>query len=205
MNNYQISIKRIETSSNSEEPTFDLIWMGLGILLLFAVLCLIPVLIITGVLMTLFHSIAPKKEKTIENPWVVIRTETGFELQYQYVKLEDTPECIQQHFDEAPIFIFDVNPKMAFFEGYFTDLMIERTDGLFVQKIILNPTGDAVQAAPLYFINYSTRETEEVMDLNGYELECKGNPDDFIINAYNGNEVLEIQIKKEASLPLDDL
>ena len=77
--------------------------------------------------------------------------------------------------------------------------MIERTDGIFVQKIILNPSGDAVQAAPLYFFNYSTRETDELMDLNGYELDFRGNADDFNIQAYNNDETLEIRIKNIAS------
>lgn len=199
MNSSHLSIKKTTLTSGSGEPTASSNWEGLFILIILVVLCLIPVFIIIGVLMALYHSIAPKKERTVENPWLVIRAETGFELRYQYVELENIPECIGRHFDEAPTFVFDVNPKITFFEGYFTDLMIEQPDGIFVQKIILNPDGDAVQAAPLYFFNYSTQETDELMDLNGYEPEFRGNADDFIIHAYNNNESLEIRIKNKAS------
>lgn len=199
MNNYHLSIKKTALTSGSGEPTASSNWDGLFILIILVGLCLIHIFIIIGVMMALYHFIAPKKERTVENPWLVIHAETGFELRYQSVELENIPECIGRHFDEAPIFIFETNPKTVFFEGYFTSFTIEQPDGIFVQKIILNPNGDAVQAAPLYFFNYSTQETEELMDLNGYELDFRGNADDFIIQAYNNNESMEIRIKNKAS------
>ncbi len=106
------------------------------------------------------------------------------------------PEYVYEYFDNQPLIMFDTNPHLRFFEGYFTDFKIERDDGVFIQKVIRNDETKKITALPLYFFEYSTQDMKEIKDLKGYEIDSRGNPDDFIISAIGENDELELRLRK---------
>ena len=193
MKGLKIDIIKIEPNTGSKWD--DYLVTGLFIIL---GLCLLPLLVILWGIGILYNLIFPKKEIKAENSWEEISTGTDFELRYKWAANSDEiPEFIHRKFDQYQLILYDTNPKTEFFKGYFTDLKIERTDGIFIQKIIPNLNNDDIQFLPVYFFKYSTKEIEEIMDLNGYEIETKGNPNDFIISAIGKEKQLEISLTKE--------
>ena len=74
--------------------------------------------------------------------------------------------------------------------------MVKREDGIFVQKLILDKAQQQLQAAPLYFFKFLNQEIEEIYDLKDFEFDSKGNPDDFVIEAYSLNENIQIRLTK---------
>ncbi len=188
MKGLKIDIQEIQPYSGSKGTDYLLIG-----LLIIAGVCLLPLLIVLWGYNLLF----PSKKVEVENAWSVISTGTEFKLKYQWIDLDEMPESIRQYFDERPLIVFDTEPKIEFFEGYFTDLIIEGTDGIFVQKVILNQNKDEIQSLPLCFFNYSTKELEVIQDLYGYEIVTKGGPNDFIISATGKEKQFEIRFRKE--------
>jgi hypothetical protein len=67
----------------------------------------------------------------------------------------------------------------------------------FIQKVIRNDETKKIKALPLYFLNYSTLNIKEIKDLKGYEIDSKGNPNDFIISAIGEVGELEKRLRKE--------
>ncbi len=188
MKGLKIEIQQIQPYSGSKGTDYLLIG-----LLIIAGLCLLPLLIVLWGYNLLF----PRKKLEVENAWSVISTGTEFKLKYQWIDLDEMPESIRQYFDERPLVVFDSDPKIEFFEGYFTDFIVERTDGIFVQKVMLNQNKDEIQFLPLCFFNYTTKEMEEIQDLYGYEFRTQGGPNDFIISAVGQEQQFEIRLKKE--------
>lgn len=121
-----------------------------------------------------------------------------FTLRYQYVMGEEISVGACDYFgDEEPLTLYQTEPKISFFEGYFSNFRIERIEGIFVQKVNFNTDLSGIETMPLYFFNYATREAEEIHDLKDYALDTKGSSNRFIIMA-NGLEDdmrdLEIEI-----------
>ena len=192
-------MKGLKIDIREIKPNTGLKWIDyllIGLLIIVG-LCLLPLLIVLWGIGILYNLIFPNRKIEVENSWKEISTGTDFELRYKWTNIDDLPEFIYQHFDPNPLIVFDTKPKIEFFEGYFTDLKVERTDGIFVQKIIPNENNDEIQFLPLYFFNYSTKEIEKIKDLNGYEIDTKGNPNDFMISAIGKEKEFEIRLKKE--------
>ena len=191
MRGLKIDIREIKPNTGTKWIDYLLIGL-LGIISLF----LLPLLIIILGIGMFYNLIFPNKGIEVENSWKGISTGTDFELRYKWANVDGMPEFIYQHFDPNPLIVFDTEPKNEFFEGYFTDLKVERTDGIFVQKVIPNQNNDEVQFLPLYFFNYSTKEIKEIKDLNGYEIDTKGNPNDFMMSAIGKEKEIEIRLRK---------
>ena len=91
--------------------------------------------------------------------------------------------------------IFNSEPPNPFFEGYFTNLKIERADGIFLQKVIQDENKKEIDSLPLFFFNYATQNAERILDLKGYEIDLIGNADDFILDATGKEENLQIRLR----------
>ena len=192
MQGLKIDIREIKSNTLSKWISYPVV--GFFILL---GLCLSPLLLVFWLMGMFYRLLFRNKESAVQNSWKVIKTGTGLELRYKLVFQDNVPVFIHQYFDQGPLVTFDADPKNEFFEGYFTDLIVERTDGVFVQKVVINQSNDNIQSLPFYFFNYSTHEIVEIKDLYGYELDIKGNPNDFMISALGEENELEIRIRKE--------
>lgn len=192
MKGLRIDIKKVQPQTGSK-------WIGypiIGILILIG-LCLLPLLIVFCIFGIIYNILAPNKPIQFENNWNRIRTGNNLSVSYKWVNVDDMPEYVYKYFDSQPLIMFDTNPHLEFFHGYFTDFKIERDDGLFIQKVIRNDETKEINALPLYFFNYSTLDIKEIKDLKGYEIDSRGNPDDFMISALGENGELEIRLRKE--------
>jgi len=107
-----------------------------------------------------------------------------FTLRYQYVMGEEISVKACDYFgDDEPLILYRTEPKISFFEGYFSNFKIERIGGIFVQKVNFTTDLSGTETMPLYFFNYATREAEEIHDLKDYALDTKGSSSRFIIMA----------------------
>jgi hypothetical protein len=107
-----------------------------------------------------------------------------FTLRYQYIMGEEISVGACDYFgDEEPLMRYQTEPKISFFEGYFSNFKIERPDGIFVQKVNFNTDLSGIETMPLYFFNYATGKAEEIHDLKDYALDTKGSSSRFIIMA----------------------
>jgi hypothetical protein len=187
-----INIKKIQPQKSSKWVEYPII----GILILIG-LCVLPFLIIYWIFGILIYLFTPSRSIEFDNNWNKIMTGTNLSISYKWVNVNDMPEYVYKYFDTQPLIMFDTNPHLEFFEGYFTDFKVERDDGLFIQKVIRNDETKEITALPLYFFDYSTLNMNEIKDLKGYIIDSKGNPDDFIISALGEEDELEITLRKE--------
>jgi hypothetical protein len=192
MKGLRIDIKKVQPRTGSKWIDYPLI----GILILIG-LCLLPLLIVSWIFRILINLLNPNKLIPFENNWNRIITGNNQSISYKWVKVDDMPEYVYKYFDTQPLLMFNTNPHLEFFDGYFTDFKVERDDGLFIQKVIRNDETKEIKALPLYFFNYSTLDIKEVKDLKGYEIDSKGNPNDFLISAIGEEGELEIRLRKE--------
>ncbi|MEZ4817559.1 MAG: hypothetical protein R2776_06275 [Flavobacteriaceae bacterium] len=192
MKGLRIDLKLIEPKTNSK--WFDYILIAL---LLIVALILLPLLLLFWIFGIIFNFISQTKSIDVENNWQRLLTGTNQSIRFKYVTVDEMPEYIYKYFDTQPLIIFDSNPYLDFFSGYFTDFKVERDDGIFIQKVIQNDEIKAIQSLPLYFFSYLTQEVQEIKDLKGYEFDIKGNPNDFIINGIGEEGELEIRLRKE--------
>ena len=121
-----------------------------------------------------------------------------FSLHYQYVLGEEISEAAKKYFgDDEPLMLYKAEPKISFFEGYFSSFKIERTGGIFIQKVNFNTELTEIVSMPLYFFNYATREAEEIHDFKDYDLDTRGGPNSFKIIASSledDGEDIEVEI-----------
>ncbi|MBL3659020.1 hypothetical protein [Fulvivirga sediminis] len=192
MKRLRIDIKKVQPRTGSKWIDYPLI----GILILIG-LCLLPLLIVFWIFGILINLLNPNKSIQFENNWNKIITGTNQSISYKWVNVDDMPEYVYKYFDTQPLLMFNTNPHLEFFDGYFTDFKVERDDGLFIQKVIRNDETKEIKALPLYFFNYSTLDIKEIKDLKGYEIDSKGNPNDFLVSAIGEEGELEIRLIKE--------
>ena len=192
MKGLKIYIREIKPNTDSKWVDYPL--MGL---LIIVGLCLLPILIVLWGIGIIYNLLFTSSEIIVENSWNEIRTGADFELRHKWANVDELPDFICRHFDPKPLIEFGTNPRIDFFEGYFTNFKVERTDGIFIQKVVPNESNDKIQSLPLYFFNYLTKEVDEIKDLYGYELDTKGNPNDFMISAIGKEREYEIRLIKE--------
>lgn len=155
---------------------------------------MVPILIIFWLLGIVYNLFSPKNAISNTPYWSHVKTNTDLNLKYHWTTNDETPEFLKKHFDPYSFLIFETEPNIEFFNGFFTNFKVERTDGIFVQKIELNEDIDDIKAMPLYFFKFSSNEYEMIKDLKGFEIESKGSPDDFIISAFDGDDEWEIRL-----------
>ena len=142
----------------------------------------------------MYNLFSPKGGNNNTPYWTKVQTNTDLNLKYHWTTNDEIPEYLIKYFDPLAPLIFDTEPKLEFFNGFFTNFKVERSDGIFVQRIEPNGTNDDIKSMPLYFFKFSNYEFEMIKDLKGFEIESKGNPDDFIITAFDGEDEWEIRL-----------
>jgi len=136
------------------------------------------------------------KKLQIRTPFLIIY--------YEYIWGGDISEAAREYFDDELLLRYKTEPSISFFEGYFSDFKIERTGGIFVQKVNFNAALTEIVAMPLYFFNYATKEAEEIYNFKNYALDTRGGPNNFKIIASSledDGEDLEIEIAISSSIP----
>ena len=188
MSKLEINLKRIPVIQGN--LLFE--YLIIGFLILVAI-SLLPFLIIFWLFGLLYNLLSQNKPVHIDSNWIAINTGTELKITYNYVNVDDMEDYIYHSFDTSPLLIFNSEPPNLFFEGYFTNLKIERADGIFLQKVIHNENNKEIDSLPLFFFNYATQNAERILDLKGYEHDVKGNAGDFIIDATGKEENLQIR------------
>ncbi|WKN41678.1 hypothetical protein [Tunicatimonas pelagia] len=193
MKGLRIEIKEIPLPQKSSkiENLF-----GGGLLILIGILSL-PLILIFWIGAMIINLLPSRKAVTIANEWQTIVSDNHWILKFRWINADDLTDYLHGYFDIQPLIEYRSDPEIDFFQGYFTDFRLERTDGIFVQKVNHDPIKEEVTSLPLCFFNYQTKEVEEIKDLKDYELDTKGNPDDFMISAIGDGHELQIRLKRK--------
>lgn len=192
MEGLNINIKKVKSSQQSLKlEVFTLLFLILiGLLLL-------PILFLIYLLSEIYNLLLRLKKKQDDMPSTFLkRNSAELDIKYEYLKPEDVPGNLLSIYEEIGIMVFKTNPYMKFFDGYFTSFKVEREDGIFLQKVILDSNNEEIKSAPLFFFSYKEMKIKEIVDLYGFEIETKGNPDDFLICAYSNDQNFEIRLSK---------
>ncbi|UOG73594.1 hypothetical protein MTX78_15855 [Hymenobacter tibetensis] len=189
-----VSITRKLTSSNNSSTVED----ALVVTLVVAIgLVLLPIALLVLVCLWVRDVILPAKvpaSDTVEE-WYTLEIRPTFALRYKTVYAADISDAAEGYFEDEPLVLYQTEPSVPFFEGYFTDFRVARADGVFVQKILFDAQLEDINAMPLYFFAYQTQEAEELIDLQDYELDTKGNPSNFLITALGEHDEVTIHAK----------
>lgn len=189
MDRLNIYIKKIKEQNDSALSRVIIVIVLIALAIVF-----IPILVAFWIFSSLYNLLMPKRAIEDMPYWTTIETSSDLSLKYHWTTNEEIPEYLIEHFDPSSLLIFKTEPKMEFFNGFFTDFKVERNDGIFVQRIEPNENSSDIKAMPLYFFKFHTREIEMIKDLNGFEIDSKGTPNDFVITAFNENEKWEIHL-----------
>ncbi len=157
----------------------------------------LPLILIFWIGAMILNLLPSRKAVTVANEWQTIVSDNHWILKFRWINADDLTDYLHGYFDIQPLIEYRSDPEIDFFQGYFTDFRIERTDGIFVQKVNHDPIKEEVTSLLLCFFNYQTKEVEEIKDLKDYELDTKGNPDDFMISAIGDGHELQIRLKRE--------
>jgi hypothetical protein len=186
-------IRKKVTPPTSPTPTrlTDII---VGVLLLVALLIALPFLLAMMLFGMLREKFFPSKPVMPTEPRPIITYEVPnafFPLRYHYIMSAEISEDAWNYFDDEPLIIYQPAISNDFFKGYFSDFKIESPRGIFVQRVNFNSTLTDVESMPLCFFNYTTQESEELLDLEGYTLHTLERPNRFIITATNRDDTAE--------------
>jgi len=191
-----------QVSSTATSPTD----IAIGFLIFVVLLVTIPFLLIGLLIVILRDKFAPPKLAKPIEPRPIIMHEVPndlFSLHYHYVMGDEISEGACDYFgDDEPLIIYQPGTSNDFFKGYFSDFKIEYPQGIFVQRVNFNSTLTEVESMPLYFFNYTTKESEELLDLKGYTLYTKEQPNYFTIIATNQEDNVEEFAAKEFELEI---
>lgn len=193
MKGLAVEIKKIQFPKGG----LKLVDFLLIVLLILAGIILLPLFLIFLIGGVLFNLLTPEKKYQVVDDWNEIKTNSDINLKYKWANVDDIPNYLYNYFDPRPLILFESDPEIIFFNGYFTDLKIERIDGIFVQKVNCNKDSQEIISLPLCFFKFDTQEVEEIKDLKGYEIDTKGNPNDFMLTGYGEGYELQIHLKKE--------
>ncbi|MDF1695573.1 MAG: hypothetical protein P1U56_07060 [Saprospiraceae bacterium] len=187
----KVEINKVNVQNNN---SYWIHFLGILVVILGAIIFL-PLFILALVAIGLYNLIFKINSKEESNSWINVEENGALSIQYKWIFAEDQPDYLSGYFEESSVLIFKSQPHINFFEGYFTDFKIERKDGLFLQKIVVNNRCDTIIALPLYFFQYESQEIKEIIDLEGYEIDVRGGAEDFLILAEGKEDKLEIHIK----------
>jgi hypothetical protein len=168
---------------------------AIGFLIFVVVLVAIPFLLVALLFVVLRDKFAPSKPVKPIEPRPVVWHEVPnnlFPLRYRYVMGEEISEGVTDYFgDEEPLILYQPDVSTDFFNGYFSDFKIECPTGIFVQRVNFDATLTEVESMPLCFFNYATQESEELLNLKGYNLYTLERPNHFTITATNQDDAEE--------------
>jgi hypothetical protein len=180
-----------QASSTNASPG-DII---VSLLILVALLVAIPFLLIWLLIVLVRAKFAPPEPAKPVEPRPIVMHEVSnnfLSLHYHYIMGEEISEEAYDYFgNDDPLIIYQPATSNDFFKGYFSDFKIQCPRGIFVQKVNFNSTLTDVESMPLCFFNYVTKESEELVDLRGYTLFTKEQPNCFTITAINQDDAEE--------------
>ena len=194
-----LTISRKVYPTKGKDKIGDFFSSAFGILLIVAAcVVVIPLGLALWLIMSIYNFLKPYSEnqKPTEEKWNVVEAPFPLEISYKYIDAATVSSAASGYFDSQPLTVFQVAPETTFFAGYFSDFVVERTDGLFVQKVCFNATMEEVLSMPLYFFEYETMTAEEIADLKDYEIDSKGKPHDFIITATSEKDEIQIRLTR---------
>jgi hypothetical protein len=182
--------------------------IAIGFLVFVVLLVGIPFLLIGMLIGIVRDKFSPLKPAKPIQPRPIVMHEVLnnlFPLRYHYIMGDEISEGAYNYFgDDEPLIIYKADTSSDFFEGYFSDFKIECPRGIFVQKVNFNSALTEVESMPLCFFNYATKESEELLDLKGYNLYTTKQPNFFTITATSQEDAVEefaaTQLKLEISL-----
>ncbi|MFT6500132.1 MAG: hypothetical protein ACJASQ_000239 [Crocinitomicaceae bacterium] len=157
MEGLNIYIKKVKDQDGS-----SLLGIIVLILLILLGLILVPILIVFWIFGTLYNLLIPNKTRHTPPSWTNISTNLNLSIKYNWASNESIPDYLEKYFDSYALMIFETDPKIEFFNAFFTNFKVERSDGIFIQRIEPNETNDGIEALPLYFFKYSTLEFEMI-------------------------------------------
>lgn len=187
----EINIQELQSNVSSQWIEF-LFVAAAAIILLF----ISPLLIVVVLFLGFYSWMMSIKHSSSSDIWQTINTNADHSISWRYLAKDKLIESVQSTLNEIPVVVYNTEPFHPFFNGYFTDIKIERKDGVFVQKINLDETGNEILSLPLCYFCFKTLKAEEILDLKGYELVVKGNVNDFAINGFNAENEINIRIQK---------
>jgi len=163
--------------------------------LIVIVILFIPIILL-AIIYYFFKGHLSKTDSIDENntEWANLKTNSQLTLKTKYVNVDDVPDFIYDYFDPNPMSIYKSSPPIRELDGYFTEFKVERSDGIFLQKVETDTERKEVISAHLIFLNYKTLEIEYIMDLLGFEIMTKGKPNDFILTAFDDEQEHEIHL-----------
>lgn len=173
----------------------------LDLLKLVLFLLFLPVLLLIIIAVGITQLFRKKEKYQTPPEWTKVENASILGLEYSWVKSGEVPVFLADFHKERGLAIFRSSVPIEFFEGYFSDFIVKREDGIFVQKLILDEAQQQLKAAPLFFFKFFTREIEEIYDLKDFEFDSKGNPDNFVIEGYSLNENIQIRLSKSEHNP----
>lgn len=192
MKGLTISIKQLKAKKQDE-------WIGSIVLFLLILIgiVLLPLFLIFWLIKSFINLVFNSNTDEVSTSiWLNVASSKEVDISYRYLLSEEIPECLLDFCEDQGLMFFKTVPETPFFEGFFSDFKVERDDGLFVQKVILDEMQTTIESAPLFFFKYRDQSFEEIIDLLGYEIDTKGNPFDFVIKAKSKNKHFEIRLTK---------
>lgn len=190
-----------QASSTATSPTA----IAIGLLIFVVLLVAIPFLLVGMLIGILRDKFAPPKPAKPIEPRPIVRHEVLnrlFPLHYHYIMGDEISEGAWEYFDDEPLIVYQPGTSNDFFEGYFSDFKIECPRGIFVQKVNFDSELTEVESMPLCFFNYVTKESEEILDLKGYNLFINEQPNYFTITATNQEDNVEEFAAKKFELEI---
>jgi len=170
-----------------------------SLLIAIGIIC-IPLILVAWITMVISNALQPKGQQPSQEGWFKLNTPSNISLLYKSLDATSISNVAAGYFDIEQLTLYKAEPAIEFFNGYFTSFRVQRNDGIFVQKVFFDKKLEGVLSMPLYFLNYQTKEIEEIHDdLKDYNLDTKGNANDFLLIASGEHQDLEIRIIKSYS------
>ena len=190
-----ISTQKQETTVSSKISDF----FTKTLLITIVIIC-IPLILVAWLAMLISNALQAEGQQPSPEGWFKLDIPSNISLLYKSLDANSVSDAAAGYFDIERLTLYKAEPEIEFFNSYFTSFRVQRSDGIFVQKVYFDNKLEEVLSMPLYFFNYQTRETEEIHgDLKDYVLDTKGNANDFLLTASGEHQDLEIRITKSYS------
>jgi hypothetical protein len=138
MQGLTISRKAFPTKGKGKVGDFFTYVFGIP-LIVAACLAVIPLGLALWLLVSIYNYLVPQDEnqQQVEEKWNTIKTVFPIEIRYKYVDAATVSNAASGYFDSQPLTVFQAAPENPFFAGYFSDFLVERTDGLLCRRSAL--------------------------------------------------------------------
>lgn len=190
MKGVYINIKKLKP--NKESVLLDYLVFAI---LLVVIVVLSPIILFFYLLGLIIKLVMPDSDYIDSTSHNYINLENGEKLSYRYISTDEQTIGVAKELDGEAVIEFDSQRSIDKLGGLFTTFIIERDDGVFLQKIEVGEHGNVI-SMPLIFYNNKEKDVEILKDLKGYEIYTKGGKDNFAIIGFSDQNEIEIQIKK---------